>query len=102
MGDGDNPLRSVAELGEADDEGDDDGQEDEAGADHVDGEGLGEVVLGEGGPVEARVEEVGHPLGVADTVGGKNRNRGRAGNEGLLGFEGFCAMNRNSKGKMII
>ena len=71
MGDCDDPLGSVAELGEADDEGDDDGQEDEAGPDHVDGEGLGEVVLGEGGPVEARVEEVGHPLGVADTVGGR-------------------------------
>ena len=82
MGDGDNPLRSVAELGEADDEGDDDGQEDEAGRDHVDGEGLGEVLLAVAGPVEARVEEVGHPLRVADTRRGETKR-------GTCGFSGF-------------
>ena len=87
MGDCDDPLGSVAELGEADDEGDDDGQEDEAGRDHVDGEGLGEVLLAVGGTVEARVEEVRNPLGVAHTKGRvgeekKKRKWGRAGFEG--------------------
>ena len=87
VSDGDDPLRPVPELGVRYDEGDDDREEHEGGAHHVDAEGLLEVLLlvdgsqgveaGEGGAlVEGAVEQVWHPLVVGQAVVGEVRGYG--------------------------
>ena len=79
MRDGDDPLRPVPELGVRHDQRDDDREEDEGGAHHVDHERLLEVLLVVGGAhvveagegralVEGGVEQVGHPLVVGQAV----------------------------------
>ena len=88
MRDGDDPLRPVPELGVRHDQRNDDREDDERAAHHVDNEGLLEVLLLVGGAhvveagegralVEGVVEQVRHPLLVGQAVVGGCVDGGR-------------------------
>jgi hypothetical protein len=84
VSDCDHPLWPVSELGVRHDDGDEDGQRNQAGSEHVDGEGLGEHLVGvlraerghsaeRRGAIKVAIDHVRNPLGVGDTIVVKER-----------------------------